>query len=111
MIQEINNIEVIDAEICAGTCEVCECEPIPIYKDSDKIEFEASYWHETFTSVAAYYIKGITAASWSNRSWFSKTDCEFEKIEDGKHTSITIKAPVWYLKKLKIKIEKLTLIK
>jgi len=112
MIQEtteyLKNIEVIDEE-CLGTCEVCECEPVKKYEDNDTIEFEASYWHETKFSVAAYYIKGKDGTSWSNRTWFSHNHCKFRKIEDGKYTSITIKAPIWYLKHLKINIEKLTI--
>jgi len=110
MIQEttdyLKSIEVEDAEIFKGTCEVCECEPEQVYKDNDKIEFQAQFYHQTENlSIKAYYIKHSDIV-WSHTAWFSAKYIT-TRTEENK---FYIKAPVWYLKLLKINIEKLTIL-
>jgi hypothetical protein len=116
MIQEttehLKNIEVIGAELCFGTCEVYECEPTPKQNDNIRITFEAWFYHDSKNSVGAYYKKGTNETTWNSLHWFSKKFCFFKKINENEYCKLlSVNAPIWYLKKLGIDIEKLTLIK
>jgi hypothetical protein len=94
----MNNIEVVDAIVCAGTCEACICQPATKGKN-EIIEFYASFYatSKATQTFCCLVIKGVEEGSWNRREWFALKNASFE--EAGQGNKIKVSAPLWLLER------------